>query len=393
MFNSLLSAKVWPELAEDLLVKVFMYSAIALAVILVGVGLFIWFKRREKFAGFLKGAICIAVGFAVAVILAMFVLEFAKIKEKDYFSWATNMRNFVLIPSAVLGGIVVLCVIAVYLSGLISKRARKISLIVSAAVIGAMIIAFLVCLGVYYAKGDAEANNGARVTFNESLGLYLSAVGIIAVITLLAIFLGRGEKLDFDSKAIAYASICIALSFALSYIKFISLPQGGSLTLASLLPLMVFSYMFGVRKGVMAGFIYGILQAVQELWFIHPAQFLLDYPIAFAAIGLAGMFAKIRALDKVPQVKFTLGAIVASVLRYASHVLSGVFAFSEFAADKGMELLPYSLGYNAFVFPDIAIAIAVGVILFSSKAFVKQVSSVQSPTKPAAPEEENPDIS
>lgn len=103
--------------------------------------------------------------------------------------------------------------------------------------------------------------------------------------------------------------------------------QGGSVTAASLLPLMIYSYMFGVKKGIFAGFIYGVLQAIQDPWLIHPAQFLLDYPVAFACIGIAGLFAKTEKLAKLPQVQFGLGAIAASALRFLCHILSGVFAF------------------------------------------------------------------
>ena len=130
-----------------------------------------------------------------------------------------------------------------------------------------------------------------------------------------------------------------------------------------------------------------ILQAVQDPWIIHPAQFLLDYPIAFACIGVAGLFANVKKLEKLPQVQFALGAVVASTLRFVSHVLSGVFAFSEYAytpAGEPMSAWLYSLGYNAFVFVDIAIVIAVGVLVFSSKAFVREVRKFNTPAKSVA---------
>ncbi|MGN1078413.1 MAG: energy-coupled thiamine transporter ThiT, partial [Candidatus Gallimonas sp.] len=187
---------------------------------------------------------------------------------------------------------------------------------------------------------------------------------------------------------ISYAAICIAMSFALSYLRIVKMPQGGSVTIASLLPLMIYSYMFGTKKGVFAGFVYGVLQAVQDPWIIHPAQFLLDYPVAFAAIGLAGMFAQVRKLDRLPQVQFALGALVASVVRFISHVLSGVFAFNAYAFDAGMNPWAYSLAYNSFVFIDIAIVIAVGILIFSSKTVVKEARKFR-PKAESAPAEEN----
>lgn len=140
--------------------------------------------------------------------------------------------------------------------------------------------------------------------------------------------------------------------------------------------------MFGVKKGVFAGMIYGVLQAVQDPWIVHPAQFLLDYPIAFACIGVSGIFAKTKKLELFPQIQITLGALLASVLRFISHILSGVFAFSEFAyTPEGLPINPwvYSLTYNSFVFADIAIVIAAAILVFSSRAFVKQVRKFNAP--------------
>ena len=165
------------------------------------------------------------------------------------------------------------------------------------------------------------------------------------------------------------AGVCIAMSFALSYIQLWKMPQGGSITLVSLLPLMIFAYLYGPKKGVLAGCIYGVLQAMQDPYIIHPAQFALDYPVAFAVIGFAGVFAGMDAI-KLPQVRFFLGGVVAGILRFICHVLSGVFAFEAFA--EGTNAWAYSLAYNSFVFVDLALVLVAGVLVFSSKAFVKQ---------------------
>ena len=94
--------------------------------------------------------------------------------------------------------------------------------------------------------------------------------------------------------------------------------------------------------------------------------------MAFSCIGLAGLFAGVKKLEKLPQVSFALGAIVAGLGRFVMHFLSGVFAFGAFA--EGQNPYIYSLGYQAgYVLPDIAIAIAVGIFVFSSTAFVRQV--------------------
>jgi thiamine transporter len=146
------------------------------------------------------------------------------------------------------------------------------------------------------------------------------------------------------------------------------MPQAGSVTLLSLLPIMIFSNIYGTKKGVFVCFIYGVLQAIQDPWIIHPAQFLLDYAVAYSAIGLSGMFAEFKSFKKFPQVSFMLGGIVAGTLRFISHVLSGVFAFP--STDNP---LIYSLGYNSTVLVEVALAIVAGVIVFSSKAFLKEL--------------------
>ena len=366
---------IWTSFAKDALNSVFLWAAVALAVILVAVGLFVRFKRPGSFAGYLKTAVALAVGFAAAVGLTMLSLEFYDMYESG------SVFDMVLWPSVALCAAAVLGVAAAYVCSLFSQKTFKISLIVVGSAVAAALIALLVCLGIYYGSGDAADINGVDPETVKDLPLYLCSAGLIAAVALIAVFMGRGEKKGFDTKSIAYASICIAMSFALSYIRIVPMPQGGSITPASLLPLMLYSYMFGVRKGVFAGVIYGILQAVQDPWLLHPAQFLLDYPIAFAAIGVAGMFRRVKALNRIPQLSFALGAVVAGVLRFVSHVFSGVFAFSTWAGDQNPWI--YSLGYNSFVFVDIAIVVVVGALIFSSRTFMKEVEKYSAKASPA----------
>lgn len=365
---------VWTEFATDFLTNVFLYSAIALLVVLIGTGVLVRLRKPENFAGYLKVACAIAGGFVITVIVCMLALGFAKINEKGYAEY-DKILGYVLIPSVIAGVIAVAGIAAAYVSSLFSEKAFKITLITVGSLFAAAVISLLVCLAVYFAAGTAEDNNGAEITNSENVILYVSAVALVILICIAAFLFGRGEKREFDSKSVSYAAVCIASSFALSYIKFWQMPQGGSLTFASLLPLMIYSYMYGVRKGVLAGAVYGVLQAVQDPWLIHPAQFLLDYPVAFAAIGIAGMFAKVKSLDKLPQIQFALGAIVAALIRFASHVLSGVFAFSEYSTLDNVWI--YSLGYNSFVFADMAISIAAGAIMFSVRPFIAQVRRIQ----------------
>ncbi len=379
---------VWTGIAQDALMKVFLYSAIALAVVLLAVGIFVRFRKTEILKGYLKTAFTLALGFAATVIVTMLALEFFDMHEKG------ALFGIVIYPSVALGVTVVLSIAACYVCSLFSKKTFRISLIVCGSLCAAALIALFVCLGVYFASGNAADTNGVSQESVKNLPLYLCSLGIIAAIALICVFMGKGEEKGFETKHIAYAAVCISMSFALSYIKLFTMPQGGSVTLASLLPLMLYSYIFGVRKGVFAGVIYGILQAVQDPWILHPAQFLLDYPIAFAAIGITGMFRRINKFGKLPQVSFTLGAIAASCIRFICHVFSGVFAFSEFAFDGSgnpMNVWLYSTGYNSFVFIDIAIVIVIGALVLSSKSFVRELDRHSTPKAEIKTEEQSPE--
>ena len=223
-------------------------------------------------------------------------------------------------------------------------RRDKITYIVAGCLAGAALIASLICMGINFSWGDALENNGLAAENVNTVGLYVSAAVLVLAVIAAAFLCGRKDKKGFSTRSITFAAVCIAMSFALSYLKIVEMPQGGSITIASLLPLMIYSYMFGTKKGVFAGFIYGILQAFQDTYILHPAQFLLDYPLAFSAIGLAGMFANVKAL-KFPQVRFALGALVAACGRFLMHFLSGIFAFGYFYNNKPVWL--YILIYKA----------------------------------------------
>ena len=201
------------------------------------------------------------------------------------------------------------------------------------------------------------------------------------LIIALALLSDRNAK-PFDSRSMAFAAMCVAISFALSYVKFFEMPMGGSITFASMLPVMLYSYMFGCRKGVIAGLVYGILQAVQDPWLLHPAQFLLDYGAAFAAVGVTGCIRGFGLFKGNMRLQFTLGALAAGALRFVSHFFSGAFAFGSFGAgyaeEYGIAALNdpylYSLIYQCmYVIPEIIIVLVTGVILLSSKNFARQV--------------------
>ncbi len=244
------------------------------------------------------------------------------------------------------------------------------------SVVALAFVAVFVCMVVHFVSGNGAENNGLTNADVSSLALYVSAALLVCALVAVALFVGKKDKKGFDSKSVTYAGICIAISFALSYLRLVRMPQGGSITPASILPLMIYSYMFGVKKGIFVGFTYGLLQGIQDPYVLHPAQFLLDYPVAYACIGLAGIFSHTKSMQKYPQTQIALGGVIAGLSRFLMHFLSGVFAFGTFAPEGTSPAL-YSLGYQAgYVLPDIAIAVAVAVFVFSSKTFVRELKKI-----------------
>ena len=116
------------------------------------------------------------------------------------------------------------------------------------------------------------------------------AIGALVVMVGLLIYLAKRPQKEgkTDVRALTYGALCMAMSFVLSYIKLYSMPLGGSVTLASMLPLLWYSNKFGMRNGFIAGAAYGLLQLIQKPEIYHWVQVLLDYPLAFMMLGLAG---------------------------------------------------------------------------------------------------------
>ncbi len=347
------------------------------ALVITSVLLFVAMKKDVAFKA-MKYMVWELAFYALIVGITMLIMQLVKRTSEGYLTenyLNADVITYVLIPLLVLFGVLLASAVALLVTGAKKPEKRRLVAIICGSVALCALIAAAVTIGIYYAKHIV--NDGYYDTDQTNLNqtaLYVSA-GVLVAGAIAAVFLlDRKNKAAFDSRCIALAGITVAISFVLSYVKLWEMPQGGSITFVSLLPIMLFAYIYGPKKGVLVGLIYGIMQAMQDTYIIHPAQFLLDYPIAFAMIGFAGVFKNVAALDKLPQVKFVLGAILAGALRFIAHVLSGVFAFGAYAIDAGQNnFWLYSLGYNSFVFADIALVVVAGAIVFSSKAFVKQI--------------------
>jgi thiamine transporter len=155
------------------------------------------------------------------------------------------------------------------------------------------------------------------------------------------------SKTAFPTNIFAEAIVFIALSAALNSIKLYQLPYGGSVTLAGMVPVLWFSLRRGAIVGTYAGLVLGLVVLVIEPFLYSPVQVLLDYPIAFGALGLAGLF----------QRRPVIGVGVGMLGRFVSHFLSGLFFFYMYAADWGLDPVSYSVAYNgSYLLPEFIIS-------------------------------------
>jgi len=164
------------------------------------------------------------------------------------------------------------------------------------------------------------------------------------------------QKNSFSTKVIAETVVFVALATVLSNIKIFQLPQGGSVTAASMVPILWLALRRGPKVGLFGAVMYGLVQMAFDPYIVHPAQMLLDYPIAFGLLGVAGFF------QKRPFIGVTLGIIG----RFVAHYFSGVIFFPMFAPE-GMHPAVYSALYNGFLVVELVISIYIIYMLKRSK--------------------------
>ncbi|MEG2202446.1 MAG: energy-coupled thiamine transporter ThiT [Christensenellaceae bacterium] len=169
------------------------------------------------------------------------------------------------------------------------------------------------------------------------------------------------SKSQWTTKELTTAALCIGAAFLLSFIKIFSMPNGGSITPASMLPIMAFAYIYGLKKGLLVGLCYSLLQFVQEPFFLSFPQFALDYLLSFSLLALAGLAKK----------NIISGIIYGSAARFVCQFLSGWIFFGMYAPE-GVPAWIYSLGYNGSVVGiECAICVIVAAIPAISKLFNK----------------------
>ena len=84
--------------------------------------------------------------------------------------------------------------------------------------------------------------------------------------------------------------LAVALAWALNFLKLWEMPYGGSVAL-DMAPIMLLALRRGWKVGVLTGVLYGFANMLPRPFIVHPAQMILDYPLAFGLVGLSGLFA------------------------------------------------------------------------------------------------------
>ncbi|MBQ9886517.1 MAG: energy-coupled thiamine transporter ThiT [Lachnospiraceae bacterium] len=195
-------------------------------------------------------------------------------------------------------------------------------------------------------------------------GYVAGAVILAAFLVVAALFANKKEHMSMNAKQIAFCAMCIALATVTSMIKVYEFPFGGSITLFSMLFACLPGYFYGLRTGVLTAAAYGVLQFLLGPYILFPIQVIVDYLLAFAALGLSGLFYK----SKNGLVK---GYIAGILGRYFFAVISGWIFFGEYAWE-GWSALPYSLAYNgAYIFAEGIVTIIVLLIPAVAKAFAR----------------------
>ena len=164
-------------------------------------------------------------------------------------------------------------------------------------------------------------------------------------------------------------ALMIAVGTVLSNIKIFTMPNGGSVTFLSMLPFVLVSFRHGAKWGLFTGFVNSLLQML--LGFYAPpvpsflyflGEVLLDYVLAFMALGLADLFAR---PFRNRAVGIVVGTFAVGFLRFICSFLSGVLVWGNL--NEGLAAWTYSLGYNAsYMLPETLLTMAGALLIYKA---------------------------
>lgn len=183
---------------------------------------------------------------------------------------------------------------------------------------------------------------------DDGYGTYiyqLTTAGYVALIViLLALLLVIGmigkkkRKKAMKTKQLVFAALAVALATVTSMLKLFDMPMGGSVTLFSMMFICLIGYWYGPKIGLMTGVAYGLLQMLIDPYILTLPQLLLDYVLAFGALGLSGFFSN-------KKYGLYTGYFVGVLGRFICSSLSGYVFFASYAPED-MNPLVYTVAYN-----------------------------------------------
>ena len=195
-------------------------------------------------------------------------------------------------------------------------------------------------------------------------------------------------------------ALAMVLAMVCALIPFLNLPFGGGFTVASMLPVVIISYMYGMKWGFFSAAIYSVIQVVMDLYlgkgstlialFMPNSEdymgigaaiaiLIIDYLVAYTLLGFGGAFRKMKN----KTLALTLGVVLALSLRYLAHIVSGYIFYGAWAewfftqenfyaiggwildtfSGEGLAIV-YSIFYNGlYMIPEIIITAVAAVIV------------------------------
>jgi thiamine transporter len=177
-------------------------------------------------------------------------------------------------------------------------------------------------------------------------------------------------------RALIESALLVAVGFVLSYVTLFRMPQGGSVTPLSMLPILMIGLRHGVKWGLCGGLIYSCLQMLQQFWpppsgtvAAYIAVVTLDYILAFSILGLSGFFRGRRY-------GMMYAAPICIFLRFVCHFISGIVIWSAYAGETAAWL--YSLLYNgSYMGVELALTTVVGVALCKTAPILFRTPGMQ----------------
>ena len=201
-------------------------------------------------------------------------------------------------------------------------------------------------------------------------GYALTIVAGIILFLAASYFAGKhSAKKRMSTKQLVFCAAAMALAFITSYIKIWNMPWGGSVTLCSMLFIVLAANWYGAGTGIFVGLVYGILQFIQEPYVLSFFQVCCDYILAFAALGVAGFFAK----KKHGLLK---GYIAAVLARGAFHALGGYLYWMDYMPENFPQSLKstYPIAYN---YSYLLVEAVITIVIISIPAVAKGLNRVK----------------